>query len=79
LIERLSFGEYIMQHIDELQVPLTRWFERQAPLIARVVTFVMTAVFILLLLAAGRAWVQFDVMQAAAMVDTATTETPEPM
>jgi hypothetical protein len=68
-----------MQHIDGLQVPLTRWFERRAPLIARVVTFLLTAVFILLLLVAVRGWVQFDVMQAAAMVGTITTETPEPM
>jgi len=68
-----------MQHIDGLQVPLTRWFERQASLIARVVTFLVTAVFILLLLAAGRGWVQFDVMQAAAMIGTVTSETSEPM
>jgi hypothetical protein len=57
-IERLHWGNTSCNTLTDYRYRLTRWFERHAPPVARAVTFLMTAVFALLLLAAGRAWVQ---------------------
>ena len=67
-----------MGFVYRFQAFLKHWLERRAVLGSRVVTFVLVAVLAPILLAAGRAWVQFDVMQAAAMVSAAGTTLSEP-
>ena len=67
-----------MRFVYRFQALLKHWLEQRVVLGGRIVTLVVVAVLAPLLLAAGRAWIQFDVMQAAAMVSAAGTTLSEP-